>query len=204
VWFSNDEKVKESAREPSVLCWFFHETIRFWGELEAAKFFDSDFLKGKKRTRGSLFCGIYLMNRRFFENCTTLLLQWTITSILHFGVFYTCMAYMADSCHRSRALWPPLPSERELVVCSTVAGSRRTIAALVWFGLGLRECTWIAGVAQASSLVALPSVSLESESSSKTVLCAAIQRLVGFQSVGCGSLAACEMVRDVEKALVKQ
>ncbi len=75
---------------------------------------------------------------------------------------------------------------------------------LVWFGLGLRECTWIVGLAQASSLVALPFLSLESESSSKTVLCAAIQRLVGFQSVGCGSAAACDMVRDVEEALVKQ
>jgi hypothetical protein len=114
------------------------------------------------------------------------------------------MAYMAPSCHRSRALWPPLPTERELVVCGTVAGSRRTIAALVWFGLGLRECTWIAGLAQASSLVALPFLSPESESSSKTVLCVAIQRLVGFQSVGCGSPVACDMVRDVEEALVKQ
>jgi len=161
----------------------------------------------RERKEPEVLCFVeWLVNRRFFENlknCTTLL-QGTITSILHFGVFYTCMAYMAHSCHRSRALWPPLPTERELVVCGTVAGSRRTIAALVWFGLGLRECTWIAGLAQASSLVVLPFLSLESESSSKTVLCASTQRLVGFQSLGCGSAAACDMVRDVEEALLKQ
>jgi hypothetical protein len=129
------KKSKNRAENHQFFAGSFMKTITS-GKNRNSQFFDSDFLKGKKEPEVLCFVQ-YLMNRRFFEklkSCTTPL-QGTITSILHFGVFYTCMAYMAHSCHRSRALWPPLPSERELVVCGTVAGSRRTIAALVWFGL---------------------------------------------------------------------